>query len=196
MILFLFILFMAMQTNECLAQQSPAVEVRTSNYRYDTKFESLDKVPFSNLQVFYGGGKYQLKNGRYSESDPKGFGGEEIKLEQVWLIRHGINAPTHAIVSYKSKSCGAHCAIEGFVQVLTLRAGKLLVLQEFRYTGVESVTGAWFKDDTKTLLVVGRSDDKSPVCCPERVDKVSYRWDGSLFQIKEWKTAPIAKDKM
>jgi hypothetical protein len=43
-------------------------------------------------------------------------------------------------------------------------------------------TGVSFNEASNDLVVTSRSYDDSPMCCPQHLDLVSFRWNGNVFE--------------
>ena len=156
-------------------------DISYPNYRYSTKVSSLDNVDFKNLRVFWFSGTKpdsgaRLRNGTFKHRGKGGY--EEVNLDLVEFLDSQDGAVRHAVIDLDWHDCGGSCTVVGRVQVFALQSGHPTVVQEIEYDRHALGTGAHFDANTRTLTIIGRSDDHSPNCCPKTLDVVRFEWNG------------------
>ena len=170
---------------------SPAISESRNTYTYPGPVASIAEIRFSELTV-YADTAYPLHSGKYHHDDAPEIGREDVELGDAALLRSSDGGP-YAVISFVVVTCGGSCSPTGYVQVLAVREGHLVVRQQFRYIAEGKGTGGWFDSKSNTLRIVARTDDETPHCCPTHVDEAQYRWTGTEFQLSDSITRPIKK---
>jgi hypothetical protein len=76
------------------------------------------------------------------------------------------------------------------VQVVGIRSGHPVVIQQFVYDSHAVGTGVTFDGNSLRLTIIGRSNDGSSNCCAKSLDLVAYRWRGRKFVQEQYKRVP------
>jgi hypothetical protein len=174
-----------------------SISVVEPNYRYSRAVSHLDKSVVCNLQLIYfeSGGKaadrLQLK-GCHGERE----GRLEHSDVDVTFYYSQSATPPLAIAGFRWESIAGSSSHEDSVQVLTLRAGHIHVLQQISFEvhhGGERA-GATFDPKTRVLTVRAvRADPEKGRCCPAVLDVVTYRWSTDRFRETGRTTEPVTQ---
>lgn len=175
-------------------QQVPAVGESWNVHTYPGRTASLAQLVFAELAVWADNTSYQLHKGVYHHDyRPQAFGREDVTLEDAALLPSSEAGQQYAVVVFEVVTCGGSCSPTGFVHVLHLHAGRLVVRQQLRFVQEGDGTGAWYDKGNGMLRVVARTNDDTGHCCPTHVDDATYKWTGSAFKLTGWRTRPIQK---
>jgi hypothetical protein len=161
--------------------KSPNVDISAPDRPLDVEADHACAVNFRNVRVPVGSADFNvlLKDGTYEEKD--GTTTQDVNLDHVFCFNQG-TTEEHALVVLNWTGCGASCNSTGIVQLFAVRAKRPVITQEFTFDSDALGAGTKFDENSLTLTITGRSDDESAHCCPESLDVVTYRWQGSKFE--------------
>jgi len=178
-----------------LPAAEPSYNSSYPKYRYDLRAPSLQQIDFRNLKVFWFAGEQpdsgaRLRNGTFERKADSGY--ERVDLDFVKFFGSTASEEQYAVIDLKWWDCGGSCTVVGRVQVFELEAGHPTVVQEIEYDRHAPRTGSHFDARTKTLTIVGRSNDHTPNCCPKNLDVLRFDWNGERFVFRESETIPAS----
>jgi hypothetical protein len=180
------------QSNEPVTQPSgPAVTVSRPNQVLElTSSNGVCGVDYLNEPVSDGEETASLKAGKYEEPSENLGGESSVDVKLLSCVDRG--AAEHALLATNWLSCGASCNSHEIVQVLELRGGHPVVVQQINFDSDARGTGATFDDNSRILTITARSNEESPHCCPKSLDVVTYRWEGQQFVQSSYKRVPAS----
>lgn len=164
-----------------------AIDVFTPNRALQVEASDACSVDFRNIRV-YGENRdwtAQLKDGKFERKVDSGY--EAVTLDQVFCFAPKSRGERHAIIVLNWLDCGGSCSSTGVVQLIAIRSGHPVIIQQFVFDSHAAGTGVKFNEKSLILTVTGRSDDGSPNCCAKNFEVVTYRWGRSKFVQKEYK---------
>jgi hypothetical protein len=169
----------------------PSISETGAKPSYKGLYPSIQSVPFRDMALSVDGHWYPLKNGVFEFRAAGDY--RRVELSKIQVIDGKTPSSTCTALSLRETTCGGSCANTGFVHVYAVEHGALTLKQELRYITDADGTGAWFDHDGQDLLIIARTDDGSPNCCPEHLDEARYHWDGSRYRLTGWKTVSFTK---
>ena len=166
----------------------PNYEISHPNYQYDSSVASIADVDFKNMTVFWHRSdkpepSARLLKGNFERKYEHG-GGEEVTLDLVKLVNLQGETDQHAVIDILWRTCGGSCSDHGLVQVLELRSGHPVVVEQITYERHAPNIGAKLETGPRIPTVTGRSSEPSPNCCPKSLDVMTFEWDGKGFIFK------------
>ncbi len=167
---------------------NPSVDVTAVDYDYPapTGLRSVRDVDFKNLKVLVFGydgkpdGTIPLRHGSAEwERNDASLGG-------VYFFK-GLNGiAEHALVDVGWISVGGSSTNTSYLIVFEVRGGRLHVTQQISYDAhAQWWTLDKFYPESGTLIVLGRTSDDSPHCCPRSLDEVMFEWKQDRFEITD-----------
>ena len=177
----------------------PSVQMTSLEYRYPNprSLRSIRDVDFRNLRLvtFDATGKpddqFALHNGRLKRRGALGSDDVDIGETYYFTAHHDTNE--RVLVEFSWLSCGGSCSDAAYLLVFEVRRGNLHKIQQITYDMQAPGTLDKFYPDTRVLIVLGRTSDDSPHCCPRSLDEVTFDWDGKAFQVKSLQRLLIEK---
>ena len=93
-----------------------------------------------------------------------------------------------AIVAYRWTWAGGSSSQSDVIQVLECDRGRFVVLQQILNDAHSDQAGAKYDASAGILTVRSVRYGSGAHCCPEKLDVVTFKWTGKLFQRIRWKT--------
>lgn len=188
MFLFLLSLFLLIGGAQSNPQPKlpPAVDLVAPDYQYAQRVDSLRDFDFTHFDfvIFDIDGKVQrsvrLKNGAHHERQD--FGDSRISLAPPRFFGATGSGPNYALLDGNETDSGGDTKITGIVQVITVTARHMHVLQQFTFDSQAPGAGVTFDPKSGSLIIRARSKDGTPVCCPKFMDVVHFHWNGRKFE--------------
>ena len=177
---FWVLLLLVLASHAISAAQSTdksAVDVCFPNRILRFNTENVCAVDFANTRV-YGENKgwtAELRNGKYERKSSVFY--EWAKLDHVYCFHHGRSA----LLVTVWMDCGGSCTNVGVAQLVAIRNGHPVITQQFAFNSDAQGTGVSFDEKSLKLVIIGRSDDHTPHCCPKSLDVVEYHLKGEVF---------------
>jgi hypothetical protein len=167
-----------------------AIDVSTPNRILAIKASEACSVDFRNIRVYGENRDYtaRLRNGKYKRKFDSGY--EAVNLNNVFCFEPKTGHARQAIIVLEWLDCGGSCSSTGIVQLVAIRSGHPVVIQQFVYDSHATGTGVRFDPNSLLLTIIGRSNDGSPNCCAKNLDLVTYRWQGPKFVQEQYKRVP------
>jgi len=166
----------------------PSVQATSIAYRYASPrdLRSIRDVNFGNLRIVIFDAKgrpaaqFPLRNGRLERA--RKIGGEEVDIGRAHYFKDPQNGTERALVDLGWTSVGGSSGTTGILLVFEVRDGRLSIIQQINYDMHAPGTLYKFYPGTRVLIVLGRTADDSPHCCPKSLDEVTFGWNGKEFQ--------------
>jgi hypothetical protein len=168
--------------------QTSSVILTTTPVAYSVPASSLKALSYGDLKYDLSGEWIQLQKGEYHRRD-KPFGGEDADVQDVWFFDESNRVPQRVLVSILDVRFGGSSAPKGYVLLFEIRNGALTQTAEFEFDAQAPGTGAKFAGSQ--LIIVARSGENEPNCCPKHVDVVTYSWKVDKFQQAEYLVKPV-----
>ena len=164
--------------------KEPNIYVQEAHYTYSGAYAKIETIDWKNFD-------YRLKEldrpiplraERYKSvkrnEHEEYVGSYEATFKGVQYIG---DSPAYAVVQLDQTSCGANCTDWPSIFVFRLEDQRLTVLQYITAEVHHTNGGINFDPQTMLLSVRATNYGAGAHCCPEYIDKVTYRWAGKRF---------------
>lgn len=172
------------------------IDIRHMNFAYPAEGCEFSRKHFSNMRTYYFLGATQsalLRNGHYANKWT-GYGSSEADFESFSLLPSEQEQSPFALAIYSWEWVGDSSSQSWAAQVFTCANGKLKVVQQITNDSHHfPKTAAWYDPSTKVLTIKSNRYGKGANCCPEQLDVMELRWDGSESKRVSLKTIPHPK---
>ncbi|MEI7614318.1 MAG: hypothetical protein WCK63_15560 [Betaproteobacteria bacterium] len=175
-----------------LTQAVPAIHESQVGSPCQNRVHSLGSLNFDELNLCVDSKTFRLHKGVYDHFAP-GQGGLRYELFGKWLIQADGSHSEFALIYFIETAIGASSSQTGFIQLLALERGQLLLKQEFRFIPKGENAGCAYEAKAGTLRITAKSDDSSPAFAPKSVDRAVYTWTGIHFKLSEWHAIPSTR---
>lgn len=173
----------------------PAVVVVAPDYQYAQRVDSLRDFDFTHFDfvIFDIYGKVQrsvrLKNGSHHEHQD--FGDSSISLAPAQFFGVAGSDPSYVLLDGNETDSAGDARSTGIVQVITIAARHMHVLQQLTFDSQAPGAGVSFDPKSGNLVIRARSKDGTPVCCPKFMDVVHFHWNGRKFEQQSVQTQDV-----
>ena len=180
----------------------PTFHVVSPRYVYPGSWQGIGEVDFSNstLRVFNERGKpefrFKLRNGRFEKREATYY--VSVAFESVhYLDSHDTN-PQCALVLFDLFEAAGSSSRSGIAQVIELANNRLQITQQIDWDEHFQAGSPYVSFDGRTKRLTIRSAHYLPGdahCCVSAMDVVTFRWNGTRFLQKSFRTELSAHGK-
>jgi hypothetical protein len=169
------------------------IEILQLNFVYPTEGCEFSKRHFSNMRVYhFGSDSATLRNGHFASKGSTGRGSSEVGFESFHALPSQPGEP-FALAIYSWQWFMGSSSQSRAAQVFTCNDGKLKVIQQISNDSHHSEANASYDPATRMLTIKSNRYGNGARCCPEQLDVMKLRWDGSEFKRVSLKTIPHPK---
>jgi hypothetical protein len=109
---------------------------------------------------------------------------DEVNLEAMYYFKGPHDTTERALVELGWLCEAGSSSNMAYLLVFEVRGGDLFATQQISYDLEAPGTLNRFYPDGGALVVLGRTADGSPHCCPKSLDEVTFDWNGKGFQVR------------
>lgn len=155
-----------------------------AQYTYPQAYVNVETIDWKNFdyRLKEADRPIPLRNGRFRtvkrDAHKEYLGSYEARFKGVQYIG---DSPTYAIVQLDQTACGANCTDWPSVFVFRLENHRLTVLQHIAAEVHHTKGGISFDTEKMLLTVRATNYGAGAHCCPQYIDRVTYRWTGARF---------------
>ena len=169
----------------------PSVDIVTVDYRYaqPTGLRSVRDVDFANLKVVVlddHGKPFRTIPFNHGRAEWRDTWGNEADIGGIYFFEDRKHTGERALIEVGWLSVGGSSSQTDYVMVFETHAGNLYATQQISYDAhAQWWTLSKFYPESATLIVLGRTEDDSPHCCPKSLDEVMFNWNRDRFDITD-----------
>jgi hypothetical protein len=159
---------------------------------------SIREVDFKNLQVVifdanaHPWQQFRLRKGDWQRDTGLVF--DEVSVGGIYYFKGPHDTTERALLELYWFSAAGSSSQMGILLVFEVRGGDLFATQQITYDQHAPGTLDRFYPDGRVLIVLGRTADDSPHCCPISLTEVTFEWNGKEFQIRSVQKLLLEKE--
>lgn len=174
----------------------PTVDVIYPKFTYRSEPCALSPSHFRNMRAYiFSEHRVEdsavLRNGHYEDDGPPERG--RVSTELGWLRLPAPKKTMLAVADYFWEWVGGSSSQSEVVQVFGCKNDRLLLIQQISNDSHGQHAGVDYDVRSGILTVKSVRYGAGAHCCPEKLDIVTFKWNGYTFEQLGWKTVPMPK---
>jgi hypothetical protein len=158
------------------------ISLSSPNITYPQSARTLQTLNFKDMAYQLEGTTALMRDGTFSQRE--NYSSYSAKLDNIWYLEGSDATRQHALISIEATGCGGSCSSTGYLFLFELKDKHPVVVEQLEFDDHAYGAGASFNANSGLLVVKSKSEDGSPNCCAQRLDVISYKWNGHFEEIE------------